>query len=430
MLPRCTLHVATAGLSFVICCLLLIVGCAVRQQETTTPDEPAELMTIEIARGVVDEVMPEVERLRGLEFKQPVPVEVVSDEDLRTYMSKRLDSLQSEEELRNGQRAYQLLGLLPESIDIVEIIMKALEEQAAGYYDPSTSSYYLIDDMPAEMASILTAHELTHALEDQHFDLDSRIRDNLNDDDRIFAVSSVHEGSATLLMTQYMTARLLRGELSLEMLTSPDLDITRAEALNELPPVLQRQLLGPYILGALFLVQGNMLAMAAQSFPVEDVDHAYDNGPLSSEQILHAEKFWDPQERDDPKPVDLTGVGTLLGDGWQPVTRGVLGELVLAVMTGTDEPIDPQAAMLAGAAAWTNEAASGWGGDRWEMWERDGRAVVLLSIRWDSPDDAQEFVDVIDGTPAFRWKRNGDRVAIVAGEAGVDVSAAIDAMLE
>ena len=102
-----------------------------------------------------------------------------------------------------------------------------------------------------------------------------------------------------------------------------------------------------------------------------------------------------------------------------PVYSDRYGEFFIATWLGAWVP-----AMKA------SQAASGWGGDRWEMWTHDDRAVVLLSIRWDSPDDAEEFVNAIDGNPSLRWKRNGDRVAIVAGEAGVDVSEAIDAMLE
>ena len=55
---------------------------------------------------------------------------------------------------------------------------------------------------------MITAHELTHALEDQHFDLDGRLQETIDDDDRMFAISAVHEGSAMVLMSLFSARRL------------------------------------------------------------------------------------------------------------------------------------------------------------------------------------------------------------------------------
>ena len=120
-------------------------------------------------------------------------------------------SVDQEDQLAVSQDAYRLLGLWPAEVDILDVLLEAMEEQAGGFYDPRQRSFYLLDDMPAAAAGMLIAHELTHALEDQYFDLDGRLRESLGDDDRALALSAVHEGSATLLMTIYSLEESARG---------------------------------------------------------------------------------------------------------------------------------------------------------------------------------------------------------------------------
>lgn len=88
-----------------------------------------------------------------------------------------------ETKIRADQTAYRLLGLVPPDLDVVKTLLDVLEEQAGGFYDPGTKSFYLLDDMPKEATALLAAHEMTHALEDQRYDLDGRIAKLVDDDD-------------------------------------------------------------------------------------------------------------------------------------------------------------------------------------------------------------------------------------------------------
>jgi hypothetical protein len=81
-------------------------------------------------------------------------------------------------------------------------------------------------------------------------------------------------------------------------------------------------------------------------------------------------------------------------------------------------------------ADWTNEAAAGWDGDRWELWRRKDSTLVLLSTVWDSPRDAREFADALDGGAGFESRIRDDRVAIVTGDAGDHADALLDLLLE
>jgi len=386
--------------------------------EAAVGGEAPEGITLEIAQGVVDRVVPEVEELRGLAFKKPVPVEVVDDEFLRKYMLTRLRGFGQEQHLLNLQKAYATLGLIPEGTNVLAEMLGAVEEQAGGFYDPAAGTYYLLDDMPAATAAIFTVHELTHALEDQHFDLDDRLREVLDDDDRSFALSAVHEGSAMLLMSAYMIGAMTRGEMDMSALAAlANSEASRADRLAALPPVLLRHLLGPYLLGVHFLVRGDVMSLA-QGYPVESVNRTFRDGPVSSEQILHPEKYWDPDLRDDPREVDLRGAGKLLGKNWSLAGQGVIGEIGLGPLVGASTPAQATPSGFPDVAGWTHAASDGWDGDRWELWEGKAGTVVLLTTLWDSPEDAAEFTAALPPNESIRWRRDDDRVAIVAGAPG------------
>ena len=97
--------------------------------------------------------------------------------------------------------------------------------------------------------------------------------------------------------------------------------------------------------------------------------------------------------------------------------QGTLGELTLGILVGAPTPAtDSQGVQQ--AANWTNDAASGWGGDVWELWTRGERAVLLVGTVWDSPADAREFAAALAPDGGFTWKVVGATVAIVAGDGG------------
>ena len=167
------------------------------------------------------------------------------------------------------------------------------------------------------------------------------------------------------------------------------------------------------VLGANFLLRGNMLGMTG-TFPEQDVNRAFDSGPLSSEQIIHPEKYWEPEQRDDPRPVRIDGAGSILGGKWTLRGSGVLGEINIALMTGSDTSIDISNPMAI-LGDWTNDAAQGWDGDRWELWSRGDAEIVLLNTIWDSEEDAKEFAAFVQEGDGFHVRRAGDRVAVMAG---------------
>jgi hypothetical protein len=368
------------------------------------------------AQAAVAAVLPELTALRGLEFEKPVPVKVIDDAKAREYALTRFHRMTPDAKIRADQEVFKLLGLIPANVDVLKTLLDVLEEQAGGFYDPTTKSFYLLDDMPRSMTGFLAAHEMTHALEDQKYDIDGRLEKLGDDDDAAFALSSVAEGSATIAAVVYLRAAAAAGKIDpSDLAAAGEIEQIRTERLNAMPGVMRRQLLGPYILGMSFLDRG--LSIAPETFPRADVDAAWTNAPVSSEQILHPQKYWDPARRDLPKKVTIPAPGQALGAGWTRAGSGILGELTIGSMVGAPAP--DASAIAAPPESWTNDAAAGWGGDRYELWTKGQSKVALLSTVWDSEKDAAEFERALPkGKAGFSSKRLGTKVAIVSGDAG------------
>jgi hypothetical protein len=146
-----------------------------------------------------------------------------------------------------------------------------------------------------------------------------------------------------------------------------------------------------------------------------DIDRAFRDPPLTTEEILHPGKYWNGKERELPRRIVLDGLETSLGSGWSVLEHGSLGEMNLAILAGAG-PLDPEAPALLSPGAWTNDAAAGWAGDSWRLYSLDDRRVTLLVTAWDTIGDAEEFqgsLPAVEGRSVFR---RGDTVILVAGD--------------
>jgi hypothetical protein len=250
---------------------------------------------------------------------------------------------------------------------------------------------------------MLVAHELTHALDDQYVDLDSLMQARERTDDGEFVVGSLVEGSATALMTRYLSQQQLSGKLDAADLQGVlESEKERSRVFLESPPYIQT-FMAQYTCGMFFLLRGNMASLLMPkkgSTPGDAFLEALADPPRSSEQILHQEKFWDPEQRDDPVEVDDTAVEALLRDlGLQVIHRNRAGEITVAVVTSPpDRTLDFMAAGM--PDYWTNQAASGWGGDRFYLVQGDvprrpgvrGKKSGIWITLWDTARDRDEFL--------------------------------------
>lgn len=377
---------------------------------TPAPDALAE------ARAQVAALSARVEALRGLRFKRPVAVQLVSPQGARAYFVERAAKVWPPDRVQLDQAVYAHLGLIPPGTDLMKIFLDLLEEQARGYYDPGSDTLFLVEGMQSRALGVVMAHELTHALDDQHFDLEA-MGQSADDDDRSTALSAVVEGSATAVMAAYLGQEMQAGRLSADVLQALQDDEARgSERLEAAPPYLQRTLLAPYALGMPFLLRGSLLGLASGSVPGADFDRALASPPESTEQVLHPEKYWDPARLDPPRKLALPDLSATLGKGWAFLGEGRLGELGMAVLTGARLP-DPRSADAALASKWTGPASMGLAGDLFQHYFNGTQRLTLLATLWDSEGDAREFVGALTPVAGRRSYRFGAAVLLIAGDA-------------
>ena len=335
---------------FAVIAVLLVVLLAVGFL-TEEDGEPAA----QPAAAPVDVIAQRVEALRRLDFDElPEPVAVTA-EQARSEGLESLDRDYPAERLRDDETVYELLGLIEPGSDLRELTGDLFGEGVAGYYDPRDGRLRVVEGSGTGgrvLEEMILAHELTHALEDQRFGLESTPAT----DDRALARSALYEGSATALMYAYVGEHFSTEETLGGLLSSA------FEDTGDLPPFMQAQVLFAYVGGEAFIRA--LLERGGWGL----VDTAYEvRRPSSTEQILHPEAYF---EADEPKPVRIRAKLP----GWTRSHAGAWGELQTRELLGG-----------------SSRAAAGWGGDRYELWRRGDDAALIMRWRWDTPRDLDEF---------------------------------------
>lgn len=342
----------------------------------------AELETL------TERIRKELEELRGESFLRPVQVRVTDREGFVRYAKQRMEKHLPEGEFAREEALAKMLGLVPAELDLLRSTFALLEEQVGGFYDPGSDTFFLMDSFTGPIASVILAHELTHALDDQLFDIDAKLEALLESQDALTAYTALVEGSGTSLMTAWM----LRFGRALSPADLAQAASMGSAGLSDAPAYLWKPLLFAYLGGQRFLDHGHRLRKKAGASLAETVREAFGRPPLSTEQVLHPDKYWKRDAWDAPRPLEQ--VATELPPGWSVLAQRTMGELLLALVVGSDadragiDASNPMAAML---VRYTNRAAEGWGGDSALLLEREGARLLRLVTRWDSPEDAAEF---------------------------------------
>ncbi|MCC7011865.1 MAG: hypothetical protein IT454_04810 [Planctomycetes bacterium] len=331
----------------------------------------------------------DIEGLRGERFERPVSVRISSKADLIEYAKQREAKHVDPKVQRADERIAKLLGAIPPDLDLRAKTFELLESQVAGFYDPDTDSFSLMEELPLALTRITLAHELDHALDDQLFGIDATLERLGDDTDAQLAFQAVVEGSGTAVMTQWTLANA--GSLDMSSISQQDMD--QMTSLSGAPAWMWKPMLGVYMAGAAFLQRTESL-MAAQTKPVNsaDIRAAFKEPPRSTEQILHPAKYWDPAQRDEPTRLTFETSG--LAEGWSLERQDTLGELMIAIQCTPPqerEGIDLKSPAAILGIAFSSEIAKGWDGDRLALISNGDACVLRWVSVWDSERDAGEY---------------------------------------
>jgi hypothetical protein len=328
----------------------------------------------------MDELEEQVIELRGLTPSGEVNRALLTPTQLRQHVVDDFLEDYTAEEARDDALTLAAFGLLEPDFDLYEFYIELFSEQVAGFYDNETKAMYVIQDQGFRGPQRVTyVHEYVHALQDLTYDTENGLQYSdeacEEDSERCAAVQALLEGDASFLEIEWFTNFGTSQDAAEIQEYYSDYE---SPVYDSAPAFMREDFIFPYQAGNTFVTHLHSLG----GWP--SVNQAYENPPVSTEQILHPERYPD----DTPVPVELPNLETSLGDGWREIDRGVMGEwysyLILAF------GLDPNAQI---EVAQAEQATAGWGGDSYVVYfnEETNQTVMVLQTIWESSGDAEEF---------------------------------------
>jgi len=315
-----------------------------------------------------------VEQWRELSLPESLPIEFLTRRQLQEQWREEAYDKAAIEAVETQQEFYRAMGLIDPTVDLGDAAFDAQTDGLLGYYAPEEKTMYIVAESVNMFAQeeMTLAHEYVHALQDYHFDLSTFLESEASAD-ALLAARSLPEGDA----------RLVEDLFTFENITQDQLDYTVYRYLFEEHPQIEgvSPALGiftyfPYSAGEYFVIylfiEGN--------YTWDKVNQAYRHPPVSSEQVMHPEKYLAGEI---PTPVNLPDLAPVLTETWHEIDRDVLGEVGFLVWLA--DQVEEQLAI---------DGAAGWDGDAYALWVDDAehRLLAELSV-WETDTDAAEFLE-------------------------------------
>lgn len=341
-------------------------------------------------RALMLETLRTVEEERGLRARELPGMRLIDDAGVCSFVDREIERQYPGDALDSYAAVLELLGLVPRGTDLRELFRRLYAEQAAAIYDPQEKVMLVRGDLGVSdsLLRVVLAHELTHALQDEHFPLVSGLFESRENDDRVLAWLCVAEGDATQVMGSFYVESLST-DLLMDLV---GLRGMQAE-LEAAPGFVQKMLVFPYYQGSVFLAEVGAAG--------KEKDEIFRTPPDSTEQVMHPERYLGG---DGPTPVE-----------WSPAS--VVPDLPVVYENTLGEFGCREWLSLWVGAAEAAGGAEGWDGDRYWLVREEGtgaEAVVWLSL-WDDEAEAGEFARTASRSPAYVG-RHGTRVLCVVGD--------------
>ena len=335
---------------------------------------PVSSSEADFARAA-DEVLKDMSGITGLSLKTPLKKTLRSREEIRAYVIRQMNEDKDEAKRYADAKSAEAFGLLPKNFDLDSFMVELLTEQIAGLYDPKSHEFYIANWIPLEDQRMVMAHELTHALQDQHFQIETWLKAARPNDDAELAREAFLEGSAMAAMVDYLllgTGKSIANmpEFDPSILTG---DIGSSPSLQKAPPFIKDSLVFPYFAGMTFT--------AAELKPGgwSSLQKIFLTAPASTQQIMHPDLY---KSGHVPPAVTLPSVDANLGKGWKKLDENLMGEFgwleILKQFLG-----DARAKPL----------ASAWEGDRYQLFENQPskRLLLISRLHLSSQENAVRF---------------------------------------
>jgi hypothetical protein len=373
----------------IVAALFMAFGTAAQKIAPPASLAPSASAQNEEFLQAADEVLAEMSKLISLPILSPLKKSMRSREEIRAYLLQKMKEDKDADKRYADQKTMEKFGLLPKDYPLDQVLVKVLTEQIAGLYDPDSQEFFIADwTTPADERSVMS-HELTHALQDQHFHIDKWTGAAKPNDDGELARDAVLEGSAMAAMLDYE----LGGKGGIQDLGDFDPamlmgDLDSSPELSKAPKVLQDELLFPYLAGITFTQH---LLKAGNGWP--GFYKVFDKPPVSTQQIMHPDLYLRGVL---PAKVELPAAKGVVSSEWKKLDENNMGEFGVQEILKQFLPKDRSTTL-----------AAAWAGDRYSIYEnqKNKRTLLEFRIRLSSDANAARFFGAYSEILELKYER-------------------------
>jgi hypothetical protein len=343
--------------------LLVLFASQLCAQTSVSPSSPPAAKNDAEFLAAADEVLQQMSEITGWKLKSPLKKSIRSREEIHAYVLRQMDDEKDAKERYASTRSAEAFGLIPKGFNLEGFLVDLLTEQVAGLYDPKAHEFYIADWIEPDEQRMVMSHELTHALEDQQFQIEEWVKAARPNDDAEMARESVLEGSAMAAMLDYMLQ-----EKGLKLLDLPDIDpavfvgdLSATPLLKKAPPFIKDSLMFPYFSGLTF----SMMVLKSDGW--HGFSSVFARPPVSTQQIMHPELY---RSNTVPKPLKLGLPDDFVNANWTLLEQNSMGEFgwkeVLKQFLGEDR---------------AKQLSAAWDGDLYATFEQKDTKKTLLVTR-------------------------------------------------
>ena len=392
------------------------------KEHKITPDEAKELFQS------VDQILHFASDDTLLPVKHPVKKAMVSREEVEKYIGDKFKDDVDRIRFERSELVLKKFGLLPRQFNLHDFLIKLLGEQVAGYYDEKKKTINLLDWVGMDMQRPVMAHELTHALQDQSFDLEKMVKHDeeiekrgpeafnelIEIDEESTARTAVMEGEAMIVFADYVLNTMDAVDCSndpkcdipdkrsvIDFPKFVDLMLSQMDKekgdslLDNAPLLLREELLFPYSQGMKFIAR--LLSNGGKQLAFTQVMKRM---PRTSREILQPEEYLAGHV----VPPLLLPDFKFLKDDFEPFDAGAVGQLDVSILLKqyTEDEI-------------ANRLSPEWRGGSYYAVGRKGvkpadpnstaHVGLIYVSKWSGEQPAQEFARIYASSLPERYKK-------------------------
>ena len=391
-------------------------GCTLPSGPSKTDEKPQSKITPEQARqlfALVDVLLKFSSDETGLPIKSTVKRQLTTRDAVVKYLEEKFNEDEGTKRLQRDEIVLKKFGLLDHDFALKPFLLELLKEQIEAYYDSKTKTVNLLDWVGPDDEQPVLAHELTHALQDQHSDLEkwddqtpddvstnaAGDVDHLARDEMDTARDAVAEGQATAVMwdcvLKPMGKSLIKDPEALDLITTQMSSAEDSPVMARAPLLLSESMLFPYREGLSFeqdvwMDQGQAAAFAG----------ALDRPPTSSWEIINPREY---EKKHIPAIPLMPDIHPLVDATYKPYDIGQVGQLdvhILSELLGGDNAARDLTPAWNGGLYWAGQLRTAT--TPAQQADTASISIFYLSV-WKSDDSAQVFARIYANSLARKY---------------------------